>query len=68
MANVAKYYPKMYFTITEMAKMGFSRYELQCATRIEGQTFATRHHSGRGATWRFNLDEYMEFRRQQAAG
>lgn len=59
---------KMYYTISELAKIGFSRYELQCATRIEGQTFATRQHSGRGATWRFNLNEYIEFRKRQVAG
>ncbi|MCI7098320.1 MAG: hypothetical protein MR966_05285 [Lachnospiraceae bacterium] len=59
---------KMYYTISELAKIGFSKYELQCATRIEGQTFATRQRSGRGATWRFNLNEYIEFRKRQIAG
>lgn len=58
---------KEYYTISEMTQLGFSRYELRCATRIEGQTFATRPNSGRGATWRFNLKEYIAFRKQQVA-
>lgn len=58
---------KRFYTITELAKIGFSKYELQCATRIEGQTFATRQRSGRGATWRFDLDEYVKFRKEQMA-
>lgn len=56
---------KIYYTITELVNLGFSRYELLCATRIEGQTYATRAVQQRGATWKFNLQEYIESRKQR---
>lgn len=53
---------KRMFTITELVDMGFPEQELRDATRIEGQTFATRRSPKRGSKWIFDLQEYKNFR------
>lgn len=57
---------KLYYTIPELVKMGVgSRYELYCATRIEGQTYAFRSGTGSRSPWRFNLPEYLKYVRKR---
>ena len=52
------------YRISELEPLGFSRHEVTCDCRVEGQTFATRT-SERGA-WKIDLDKYMEFRQRRS--
>lgn len=57
---------KIYYTISELVEMGVgSRYELYCAARVSGQTYAIRNGKGARSPWRFNLSEYLDYVRTQ---
>ncbi len=59
-------YPKKIMTISEMTKMGYTRYTLMNFVHIPGQKFAFR--SQGGGKWYFDVDEFDKFIRRNCMG
>lgn len=60
-------YPKPIMSAKELRSLGFTRRELEAATKVPGQTFAWKTAPGKtGSKWRFDTEGLEAWRKQLA--